>query len=462
MKMMKHLVYVVDDEVSIRSYLRERLSATGHSVECFADGESLLDRLAEGQIPSVILLDVILPGTDGIETVTNLREAGLLVPVIMLSGTGQIKTVVEAMQAGASNFLMKPFDDAALEAVIEEAVCEAGQNPIQPSVSVAVDGKTDGFITANPKMLHLREIVRRVARTDVPILILGESGSGKEVIARYAHANSGRQAKPFVKVNCAALPPELLESELFGYDKGAFTGALNHKPGKFELADGGTLLLDEIGEMSAHLQAKLLQALQDGTFSQLGAVRPVHTNARIIASTNVRLEDAIRKREFREDLYFRLNVIRVELPPLRERREDIPRLCQYFIDRFKDLYHSSRRDLPPALLNSCIQYDWPGNVRELENFIKRFLLLPNLESISEEFVRARLPHTSVQSNARTHPSLLEVGAKAADLAERNLVEQVLHETEGNRKEAARRLNICYKALLNKLKRWGGQPAVRVA
>ena len=459
---MRHRIYVVDDEDSIRSYLRERLSATGHSVECFSDGKSLLDRLADGQIPSVILLDVILPGPDGIETVTNLREAGLLVPVIMLSCTGQIKTVVEAMQAGASNFLMKPFDDAALEAAIEEAVREAGQNRIQPPVSVAVDGKTDGFITANPKMLHLREIVRRVAHTDLPILILGESGAGKEVIARYAHAHSGREAKPFVKVNCAALPPELLESELFGYDKGAFTGALNHKPGKFELADGGTLLLDEIGEISAHLQAKLLQALQDGTFSPLGAVTPVHTNTRIIASTNVRLEDAIRKGEFREDLYFRLNVIRVELPPLRERREDIPQLCQYFIDRFKDHYHSRRRELPPALLNSCIRHDWPGNVRELENFIKRFLLLPDLESISEEFVNARLSQTSVQSNARTHPSLLDVGAEAADLAERNLVEQVLRETEGNRKEAARRLNICYKALLNKLKRWGGQPAVGVA
>lgn len=446
-------IYVVDDDASIRSYLFSFLTAREYLVECFDSGDPLLDRLSAGHVPSVILLDVLLPGMDGIDILIKLQKIGVHVPVIMLSGVGDIKTVVEAMKVGAADFLMKPFDEDALAAAIKESA----HNGIQPVCRPAPNANSEEFVSVNPKMLRLREIIRRVAHTDVPILILGESGSGKEVVARYAHANSGRARKPFVKVNCAALPHELLESELFGYERGAFTGAMMDKPGKFELAHGGTLLLDEIGEMSPQLQAKLLHVLQDGTFSRLGGKKSVHVDARIVAATNIKLEEAIRKGKFREDLYFRLNVIRVDLPPLRDRREDIPRLCQHFIDKYRDHYQSSMRELPSALLNLCMQQHWPGNIRELENFIKRFLVLPDLSSLQDGFAAAHMAPVSdirAEEPDMTAPaSLLEVGANAADLAQRRLVERTLQETGGNRKKAAARLNICYKALLNKLKRW---------
>jgi two-component system response regulator AtoC len=225
-------------------------------------------------------------------------------------------------------------------------------------------------------MLRLAGIVRRVARTDVPLLIAGESGVGKEVFARHAHRHSGRRQDAFVKVNCAALPHDLLESELFGYERGAFTGANTDKPGKFELAHGGTLFLDEIGEMSPLLQAKLLHVLQDGSLSRLGGIKTIRVDARIVAATNINIEEAVRKGQFREDLYFRLNVIRIDLPPLRERPEDIPALCEYFIAKFRERYKSDVRELPPELLNAFLAYDWPGNVRQLENSIRRFLVLP--------------------------------------------------------------------------------------
>jgi two-component system, NtrC family, response regulator AtoC len=294
-----------------------------------------------------------------------------------------------------------------------------------------------------------------VADTDVPILITGESGVGKEVMARYAHMHSSRRDRPFIKVNCAAMPHELLESELFGYEKGAFTGAVTDKPGKFELANGGTLLLDEIGEMSALLQAKLLHVLQDGTFARLGARKDTRVDVRVIAATNIKIEENVAKRKFREDLYFRLNVIRVDLPPLRERREDIPALCDYFMSKYATRYNPGAQ-LPAGLLNAFVNYSWPGNIRQLENYIRRFLVLPDHHSLMLEFnneLQEKQHADIVQIPAGSPDSLLEVGARAAERAEQELVRRVLAETGGNRKLAARRLNICYKALLNKLKRW---------
>jgi transcriptional regulator with PAS, ATPase and Fis domain len=289
----------------------------------------------------------------------------------------------------------------------------------------------------------------------VPILISGESGTGKEVMAKHAHLHSGRQDRPFIKVNCAAMPRELLESELFGYERGAFTGAVTDKPGKFELADRGTLLLDEIGEMSPLLQAKLLHVLQDGTFSPLGSRKTVRVDARIIAATNIDIEEAVAKGKFREDLYFRLNVIRVDLPPLRDRREDIPGLCNFFIHKYRGQYNAQARELPPDLLDRFLQFDWPGNIRELENYIKRFLVLPADHALLPELRSAQAPNLeAVHDTAAAQPlSLLGAGAIAAERAEQELVRRILRETNGNRKAAARRMNICYKALLNKLKKW---------
>jgi two-component system response regulator AtoC len=386
----------------------------------------------------------------------KIQSTGLNVPVIMLSGVGHIRTIVEAMKLGASDFLMKPFDETALETTINTVLESFPER--QSRVPVASEHEEAGaFATLNPEMRRLAEIVRRAARTDVSILICGESGVGKEVMAKHAHLHSGRHDGPFIKVNCAALPHDLLESELFGYERGAFTGAVTDKPGKFELADGGTLLLDEIGEMSPLLQAKLLHVLQDGTFSRLGGRKTVKVDVRIIAATNINIDDAVGKGKFREDLFFRLNVIRVDLPPLRERTEDIPALCNLFLEKYGQQYNSKGRKLPPELFERFMKYHWPGNIRELENRIKRFLVLPGHHALFAEMTSGDLSIPVVPQDAvpALPLSLLGVKANAAERAEQELVRRVLQETNGNRKAAARRMNICYKALLNKLKRWAG-------
>jgi two-component system response regulator AtoC len=360
------------------------------------------------------------------------------------------------MKMGAADFLVKPFEEQELELAIENVTEKQKLREEVKTLKRHLDQYTEqgDILSTNPKVLRIREIAKHVADTDVPVLITGESGVGKEVLARFIHMNSFRRDKPFVKVNCAALPNELLESELFGYERGAFTGALNDKPGKFELADKGTLLLDEIGEMTPHLQAKLLHVLQDSEYSRLGGKRPVWVDARVLASTNINLEEAVAKGTFREDLYFRLNVIRVDIPPLRERREDIPVLCNYLLCRYRERYKSNVEEISPELLDSFLRYDWPGNVRQLENAIKRYLILPDANMTLSELKEHPLSDSEVPLKAKEDQmSLKDVGSRAAEQAERELVLRVLEETSWNRKQAARRLNICYKALLNKLKRW---------
>lgn len=316
-------------------------------------------------------------------------------------------------------------------------------------------------IVGSPEMTRAYEIANLVARTDVPVLITGESGVGKEVLARFIHCHSRRADKPLIRVNCAALPDELLESELFGYERGAFTGATVQKPGKFELADGGSILLDEIGEMSPHLQAKLLHVLQDGEYSRLGGRQQMRADARLIASTNRHLEDAVARGEFRADVYFRLNVIRLEIPPLRERKQEIVPLSNYFINKYRDKYESAVQEVPPHILRTFLDYDWPGNVRELENVIKRYLILPQADFDVSGLPRPRTKsQTTVSASPATVPapprefaSLKQVGLEAAERAERELVISMLEQTNWNRRQAARQLNICYRALLNKIKKW---------
>jgi len=293
-------------------------------------------------------------------------------------------------------------------------------------------------------------VARQVADTDVPVLILGESGVGKEVLASFIHEQSDRSDGPFVKVNCAALPIDLLESELFGYERGAFTGAVRDKTGKFEQADKGTILLDEIGEMSPHLQAKLLHVLQDSEINRLGGRRPIKIDVRVLAATNKKLKEAVAKGEFRNDLYFRLNVICLEIPPLRARLEDIPILCTHFFDKYREHYHSSVQKLPKELLEAFVRYDWPGNIRQLENVVKRYLILPDADILSE-LRDSSLPNPAPLVQPAV--SLKEVGSHAAEAAEKETVLKMLEETGWNRKEGARRLHISYKALRNKLKKW---------
>jgi two-component system response regulator AtoC len=425
-------------------------------VECAESGDQAVARLAAGFAPSLIVQDIVMPGINGIDVLESVKKTNPSIPVIILSAAGQIKTVVEAMKMGAADFLVKPFEEQELELAIENVVEKQKLREEVKTLKRQLDTYDAGdMLSTNPRVLKIKEIAKHVADTDVPVLITGESGVGKEVLARYIHAHSARHDKPFVKVNCAALPNDLLESELFGYERGAFTGALNDKPGKFELADKGTLLLDEIGEMTPHLQAKLLHVLQDCEYTRLGAKRTIRVDARIVASTNINLEENVTNGKFREDLYFRLNVIRVDIPPLRDRREDIPVLSNYFLCRYRERYKSSVEELSAGLMDSFLRYDWPGNVRQLENAVKRYLILPDMNmDLSELKEQAQSGPAPVPAKPKENSmSLKDVGTRAAEQAEKELVLRVLEETSWNRKQAARRLNICYKALLNKLKRW---------
>jgi len=426
-------------------------------VECAESGDQAVSRLAGGYVPCVIVQDIVMPGINGIEVLESVKKINPSIPVIILSAAGQIKTVVDAMKMGAADFLVKPFEEQELELAIENVVEKQKLKEEVKTLKRQLDSYDAGdILSTNPRVLKIKEIAKHVADTDVPVLITGESGVGKEVLARYMHSHSSRHDKPFVKVNCAALPNDLLESELFGYERGAFTGALNDKPGKFELADKGTLLLDEIGEMTPHLQAKLLHVLQDSEYTRLGAKRTIRVDARVLASTNINLEENVASGKFREDLYFRLNVIRIDIPPLRERREDIPVLCNYFLCRYRERYKSSVEEITPSLMDSFLRYDWPGNVRQLENAVKRYLILPdmnvNLSELKDQTSSSATAPVAAKPK-EDNMSLKDVGTRAAEQAERELVLRVLEETSWNRKQAARRLNICYKALLNKLKRW---------
>jgi two-component system, NtrC family, response regulator AtoC len=455
--MSKRSILVVDDDQSVRSYLSDFLTSCGYTVECAESGDQAVTRLAGGYVPCVIVQDIVMPGINGIEVLESVKKINPSIPVIILSAAGQIKTVVDAMKMGAADFLVKPFEEQELELAIENVVEKQKLKEEVKTLKRQLDSYDAGdILSTNPRVLKIKEIAKHVADTDVPVLMTGESGVGKEVLARYIHSHSSRHDKPFVKVNCAALPNDLLESELFGYERGAFTGALNDKPGKFELADKGTLLLDEIGEMTPHLQAKLLHVLQDSEYTRLGAKRTIRVDARVLASTNINLEENVASGKFREDLYFRLNVIRIEIPPLRERREDIPVLCNYFLCRYRDRYKSSVEEITPSLMDSFLRYDWPGNVRQLENAVKRYLILPdmnvNLSELKDQTSSSATAPVAAKPK-EDNMSLKDVGSRAAEQAEKELVLRVLEETSWNRKQAARRLNICYKALLNKLKRW---------
>jgi len=410
--MSRQRILVVEDDSSTQRFLSDLLVSRGYEVECAASGEEAMSRISSGDSPALALLDLLLPGMQGLEVLERIKQSDTALPVIILSCVGQTKTVVDAMKSGASDYLVKPFEEHELELAIENALEKQRLRDEVKSLRRQLDQYEDRieFNSTNPKILRLKEISRQVADADadVPVLLLGESGVGKEVLARYIYAHSRRRHKAFIKVNCAALPNDLLESELFGYERGAFTGALTEKPGKFEMADKGFILLDEIAEMSTHLQAKLLHVLQDGEYCRLGGKRSQRVDARVLASTNRRLEAMVSKGEFREDLYYRLNVIQMELPPLRERKEDIPLLCSYFLKKYGEEYKSSVEELPRELLAGFLRYEWPGNVRQLENAVKRYLILPDLEMALSEMEQVGPP--ARMEEAATAVSLKEVGA----------------------------------------------------
>ena len=467
----KRRILVVDDAEGIRSYLASLLELQGFRVDTAEDGRSALALLESGAAPDLIILDVMMPGIDGMETLRRIRARDAEVPVVMLSVVGKATTIVEAMQLGATDYLNKPFEEEELELTLSkafegrdlEAECQ------QPRADLGPDAAANASVWEGETLREIHELLVQISDTDVSVLIQGESGVGKEIVARAVHSTSERRDQPFVKVNCAALPTELLESELFGYEKGAFTGANARKQGRFEHAQGGTIFLDEIGEMSPALQGKLLQVLQDGTFTRLGANREVRVDVRLVTATNRPLEEMVEGKGFRADLFFRLNVVSVQIPPLRERREEIPRLVDHFLRRFSAKYGKYRVQVSSRLMSLFDRYPFPGNIRELENTIKRIVVLESEDAIVAELLSGG--ERGVRSTVTAFQSLLEeaeesagdvplreVGRKASLEAEREAIERVLLQTNWNRKQAARLLHVSYKTLLQKIRECGLEPS----
>jgi DNA-binding NtrC family response regulator len=454
-------ILVVDDEPSMRRYLQTLLEVDSYEVVAAGSGAEALACVQREPVPDLVLLDLLMPDLDGLQTLERLRQTRPGLKVVMLSCVSDTRKVVQAIRLGAQDYLTKPFQKAELDAVLshclrsETALAEAGSQPGE------VEELSDElfFVAASPAMRKIREQVSQVANVNVPVLMLGESGSGKEVVARLIHKLSPRAQRTFLKVNCAALPADLLESELFGYEPGAFTGATRSKPGKFELCDKGTILLDEIGEMPPILQAKLLHVLQDQQFSRLGSRSMVTVDVRILAATNVDIQQAIAAKKIREDLYYRLNAFTVHVPPLRERREEIPLLIRHFMGLFATRYARAPLPVSPTLVTACLHYFWPGNLRELENFVKRYLILGDeqlalseLESKEKEAgPPTDQPAEPLVTQDRNDLKSLVRGLK--DEAEREAITRALERTRWNRKEAARRLGISYKALLYKIRRY---------
>ncbi|HWF84201.1 MAG TPA: sigma-54 dependent transcriptional regulator, partial [Vicinamibacterales bacterium] len=397
----KTQVMVVDDDPAMCAFLRAFLSERGYSAMTVASPEEAVRRF-HAERPAAVILDVVMPGhMDGLEALAAFKKIDRDVPVIVLSGQGRTTTVVQAMKLGASDFISKPFHEAELEIPLTNALRQHQLNKEVSLLREELQSKSKSMMLFghSERMAEVQDLIERVADTDVTVLIRGESGTGKELVARALYASSLRRDKPFVKVNCAALPTELLESELFGFERGAFTGAIQHKPGKFEFANHGTMFLDEIGEMSPALQAKLLQVLQDGEFSRLGGKHDVHVDVRIIAATNRDLERAAAEGQFREDLFFRLNVVSISMPPLRERREEIPILCDHFLKKYSVQYNKPCAGLSNDTMQLFMEHDWPGNIRELENLIKRAVILG-----TEAPIRKEISHSiAMAANSRQSP-----------------------------------------------------------
>jgi len=448
-------ILLVDDEPGMLRYIKTLLEVDDYKVETATTGEEALQHLEKGLQPDLVLLDVLMPGIDGLETLEKLRQKRPGLKVVMLSCVNDTRKVVQAMRLGAQDYLTKPFQKAELDRVIDLCL-EQGKQVYTDEVEELADDVF--FIAASPAMRKIRSQAALVANVDIPVLLLGESGTGKEVLARLIHKLSPRAHRTFLKVNCAAVPADLLESELFGYEPGAFTGANHAKPGKFELCNKGTILLDEIGEMPPLLQAKLLHVLQDQTFSRLGSRTVIKVDVRILAATNINIPEALATKRQREDLYYRLNAFTLHLPPLRDRKEEVPILLKHSMTRMAERYARAPLPLTPALLKACHDHTWPGNLRELNNFLKRYLILgdENL-AVSELQPKGDGPGgTRGDSGSRNDSGggLKSLARSAKDEAEAEAITQALDQTNWNRKQAAAILQISYKALLYKIRQYG--------
>jgi len=448
-------LFVFESNIRVLNYLRRTFS-TAYDLRLFSEEKPFLHDLEAMHQPSLVLL-----AWDGIAQsmtlLARVRTTRPEVPVLVLATTAEMADYEVFARLGASGVVLKPFVDDSLEVAIAKHLLVARDEASEPK-EIRLEGG-HSFVRSSKRMREVEAQAQLVARSDIPVLILGESGTGKEIVAMYTHQMSRRAGRMFLKVNCAAMPADLLESELFGYEQGAFTGATRSKPGKFETCDGGTIFLDEIGEMPAALQAKLLHVLQDGTFSRLGSRGPTKTDVRIIAATNINMKEAMARKAFREDLYYRLNGLSLVLPPLRERLDEIPAMASYFMRKAAKKYDLEPLPISAALLDALGRYSWPGNLRELENVINRYLILQDEAAVIGELDHAR--------NAPSSPEKAQGHMEAGGLkklvrglkgeAESSVIAGVLEETGWNRKAAANDLQISYKALLYKIKQYDLSP-----
>ena len=435
-------ILIVDDDAGIRNLLVKVLRREGYRADAAASAQAALDML-HAQVYDLMISDIRMPEIDGLALAAQVRQLDKQMPIILLTAFATVESAIAALRMGVHDYIMKPFDNHEVLAVIQKLLAITADDQSLPTTATGMGGYT---VTQNAKMQQVIDMVQRVAASNASVLLYGETGTGKELAARGIHEASSRAAKPFVKVNCAALPGNLLEAELFGYERGAYTGAINSKPGRFEIADGGTILLDEIGELPVPLQSKLLRVLQERSFERLGGVKNISVDVRVIAATNRNLEQMVAQESFRQDLYYRLHVIAIELPPLRERPEDILALAQEFL---AELQGDSRRvrTIAPAAAQLLQDYAWPGNIRELHNVIERGIVIAPGDTLEARDLPERFQRRPLAANQ-------DRLSEAVDGAERDALIRALQATEGNRSMAAQLLGISRRSLHRKIARYG--------
>ena len=451
--MNRGLILVVDDDSSIRRVMKMQLEEAGYEVALAADGNAARAIIDE-RCPKLVISDLRMPCANGIDLLRYVREQHLETTVIIITAFGTVETAVEAMKAGAYDYVTKPLDYEALELAVHRAM--ERQNLLEEvrNLRAALDRKYgfENLIGRSKVLLHVLDMASRVAQHDSTVLITGETGTGKELLARAIHHNSRRRARPFVTINCGAIPKELLESELFGYTRGAFSGAYTDKGGKVEMADSGTLFLDEVGELPPEMQVKLLRLLQHGEIDKIGSARTLRVDVRLIAATHRNLQAMVEDGTFREDLYYRLAVVPLELPPLRERREDIPELVQHLFGKLRERQGVAPLRMASSVMSALANYRWPGNVRQLENVIERMAVL----AAGEEITEADLPEEIRRTPAPRDSFLLEVPEEGVSLeaVERELLLRALEKFSWNQTQAARFLDISRRTLIYRMEKHG--------
>jgi len=438
-------VLMIDRKGAVSHSLQAAMALNGFNVDIISSEREALKRVRTDDY-RIVISDTDLPGVDTAELLSRIGKEAPDLPVIMTSEAGSVKGAVSAMQAGAADYLLKPFKPDTLILSLQKAMVRKKQSP-GPREDRRQTGRTGKIVTRDQKVIELLEVAKNIAKSRATVLILGESGTGKELLAAYIHQNSLSRENSFIALNCAALPEHLAESELFGHEKGSFTGAVSRKIGKFELARGGTILLDEISEMALTLQAKLLRVLQEKEIDRIGGSQPVRIDARVIAISNVDLKKAVQDGKFRKDLFYRINVIPLTLPPLRERRDDILLLAEHFIRKYCRENERQEKEMTGNACRKLVDYSWPGNIRELENTIERAVIIS-----SGKIIPSRMITLDSESSIRTNTVEFSPGMSVKEM-ERKLISQTLRKVNDNRTHAAEMLGISIRTLRNKLKEY---------